>query len=197
LTCCVDGTTGYRLYGHGVQMLSAVVCADGRCEYNCEECFPDDPDFLALKAKVLPIQARPAAPVPDPYRRRPAPSRPDAPIARFARAGARRDPGCRGAHPLPPPAKNSRYNRTSGLSGPGTTGPHPARHYGSFLPRAACLRCRLHALHTRRAILPFVWFGRPRRRWPKRLSRSAPALFALGLHRNESDPCPEEHLAMR
>jgi hypothetical protein len=52
----------YRLYERGKSKDSAVVSADGRCQYNGEFCAPDDPRLLALIALVAPVQVRPAAP---------------------------------------------------------------------------------------------------------------------------------------
>jgi hypothetical protein len=60
-----SGDTFYSLYERGVkQKAEADVYADGRCEYNDEDCAPDDPRLLALIAQVAPVEVRPAAPAP-------------------------------------------------------------------------------------------------------------------------------------
>jgi hypothetical protein len=61
----VSGTTWYGLVERGGKLKdSARVCADGSCEYNGEDCAPDDPRLLALIAQVAPVEVRPAAPAP-------------------------------------------------------------------------------------------------------------------------------------
>jgi hypothetical protein len=62
----VNGDTGYRLYERGKSKADAGVFADGTCEYNGEDCAPDDPRLLALIAQVAPVEVRPAAPAPHP-----------------------------------------------------------------------------------------------------------------------------------
>ena len=59
-----DGTTWYGLWERGKAKESTYVYADGRCEYNDENCAPDDPDLLALIAQVAPVEVRPAARTP-------------------------------------------------------------------------------------------------------------------------------------
>ena len=54
-----DGDTGYILCEHGNTKEYAVLHADGTCEYNGMACSADFPPFVELKAKVLPIKARP------------------------------------------------------------------------------------------------------------------------------------------
>ena len=66
-----DGHTGYYLYERGKQKDFAFVLADGRCEYNGEDCAPDDPRLLALIAQVVPVEVRPAAQAPPPATRPP------------------------------------------------------------------------------------------------------------------------------
>jgi hypothetical protein len=61
LLCYADGATGYRLFEHGGWKEEAVLAADGNCYYNGEICLADFPPFVKLKAKVLPIKARPIA----------------------------------------------------------------------------------------------------------------------------------------
>ena len=61
LVCFADGYTEYWLYEHGNRKDYAVLFADGRCEYNGKDCSADFPAFVKLKAKVLPIKARPIA----------------------------------------------------------------------------------------------------------------------------------------
>jgi hypothetical protein len=61
-----DGYTFYYLYERGEQKDSALVSAEGICEYNGEDCAPDDPRLLALIAQVAPVEVRPAAPDPHP-----------------------------------------------------------------------------------------------------------------------------------
>jgi hypothetical protein len=56
------GTTGYHLAERGKVKDRALVSADGRCEYNDEDCAPDDPRLLALIAQVGPVEVRPVAP---------------------------------------------------------------------------------------------------------------------------------------
>ncbi len=56
-----NGNTYYRLYERGKQKEHAYVFADGYCEYNNEDCAPDDPRLLALIAQVGPVEVRAAA----------------------------------------------------------------------------------------------------------------------------------------
>jgi hypothetical protein len=53
------GETEYELFEHGSRKEWAKVFGNGTCEYNGESCSADDLRFLQLKAKVLPIKARP------------------------------------------------------------------------------------------------------------------------------------------
>jgi hypothetical protein len=53
--------TGYILWERGNPKEDAYVFADGTCEYNGEDCAPDDPRVLALIAQVAPVEVRPAA----------------------------------------------------------------------------------------------------------------------------------------
>ena len=98
-----DGDTHYWLFERSEEKEYAFVSADGTCTYNWEDCAPDDPRLLALIAKVVPVEVRPAAPGPPPA------TRPQAIfrwIGRFvsppAGAGDRR--GHRGAHPRRTPS---------------------------------------------------------------------------------------------
>ena len=65
-----DGDTWYSLFERGEEKDSADLSADGTCEYNGEDCAPDDPRLLALIAQVAPVEVRPAASAP------PLPTRP-------------------------------------------------------------------------------------------------------------------------
>ena len=64
-------STDYCLYERGESKEYAVVYADGTCEYNDEDCAPDDPRLLALIPQVAPVEVRPAAPAPPPANRLP------------------------------------------------------------------------------------------------------------------------------
>jgi hypothetical protein len=56
-----------RLYERGKRKEYAEVSATGRyCNYNDEDCAPDDPRLLALIAQVAPVEVRPAARAPHP-----------------------------------------------------------------------------------------------------------------------------------
>ncbi len=59
LACWADGDTEYSRYEHGKPKESALLCADGTCEYNDEPCRADYAPFAALQAMVVPIKARP------------------------------------------------------------------------------------------------------------------------------------------
>jgi hypothetical protein len=59
LDCDARGDTVYYRYEHGSEKESAILRADGRCEYNWEACRADYAPFVALQAKVVPIKARP------------------------------------------------------------------------------------------------------------------------------------------
>jgi hypothetical protein len=98
-----DGHNLYRLSERGKAKESAVVYADGSCEYNGVACTPDDPHLLALVAQVAPVEVRPAAPAPHPpiaYHWPPS-NRPMDRPARFAPAGAGGRRGHRGEPPTP------------------------------------------------------------------------------------------------
>ena len=62
LHCNADGSTRYHLYEHGNNKEQAVLYADGTCKYNGKACSADFPAFVKLRAKVLPIKARPHSP---------------------------------------------------------------------------------------------------------------------------------------
>jgi hypothetical protein len=66
LTCCDNGNTGYSLREHGKSTEEADLFADGTCYYNGTYCTADFAPFVALKAKVLPIKARPPLVPPQP-----------------------------------------------------------------------------------------------------------------------------------
>ena len=57
--CWADGDMWYSLCEHGSIKEQADLYADGTCEYNGMACSADFPPFVELKAKVLPIKARP------------------------------------------------------------------------------------------------------------------------------------------
>jgi hypothetical protein len=63
LGCTAGGDTVYRRCEHGSEKEWAVLRADGTRTYNGEACRADYAPFVALKAMVVPIKARPA-PVP-------------------------------------------------------------------------------------------------------------------------------------
>jgi hypothetical protein len=77
-----DGDTGYILFERGKSKEYARVFAYGRCQYNREDCAPDDPRLLALIAQVTPVEVRPAARVtsrsPPPANRLPLAPKPSA-----------------------------------------------------------------------------------------------------------------------
>jgi hypothetical protein len=94
-----DGRTIYYLFERSEEKESALVRADGTCEYNYVACAPDDPRLLALIALVAPVEVRPAAPAAQPpsLHHSPASNRPMDRPARFAPAGAGGRRGHRGA----------------------------------------------------------------------------------------------------
>ena len=106
LGCHADGDSGYCLFEHGSIKERADLLADGTSEYNGMACRADFPPFVKLKAKVLPIQARPHSPTAAPSRIRPRPPRPHRPPVRpstiLALAGPCYDSCHRGARPPPP-----------------------------------------------------------------------------------------------
>jgi hypothetical protein len=59
LDCYADGDTWYRRYDHGSYKESALLSANGTCKYNGRACRADYAPFVALRAMVLPIKARP------------------------------------------------------------------------------------------------------------------------------------------
>jgi hypothetical protein len=59
LVCGAGGDTVYVRYEHGSAKESAVLRADGTCEYNGKACRADYAPFAALRAMVVPIKARP------------------------------------------------------------------------------------------------------------------------------------------
>ena len=66
LDCWADGNTWYRRWEHGSDKEEAVLRADGTCAYDGKVCRADYAPFVALKAKVMPIKARPAPVPPQP-----------------------------------------------------------------------------------------------------------------------------------
>jgi hypothetical protein len=60
LRCNAGGGTRYYRYEHGSEKEYAVLLANGTCEYNGKACRADFAPFVALRAKVVPIKARPA-----------------------------------------------------------------------------------------------------------------------------------------
>jgi hypothetical protein len=60
LHCSAGGDTEYRRFEHGSWKESAVLRADGTCEYDGKDCRADYAPFVALQAMVVPIKARPA-----------------------------------------------------------------------------------------------------------------------------------------
>jgi hypothetical protein len=66
LGCNADGDTGYCRYEHGSEKEHAALCADGTCEYNGKACRADYAPFVALRAMVVPIKARPPLVPPQP-----------------------------------------------------------------------------------------------------------------------------------
>jgi hypothetical protein len=68
LVGAADGDTYYLLYDRGSRKEYAVLSAGGTCEYEGKACRADYAPFVKLKAKVLPIKARPhQRPTPAPY----------------------------------------------------------------------------------------------------------------------------------
>ena len=59
LDCRANGNTWYRLCEHGSVKEDALLAADGTCEYNGRACRADYAPFVALRAMVVPIKARP------------------------------------------------------------------------------------------------------------------------------------------
>ncbi len=100
------GDTDYRLFERGEEKDSVIVCADGTCWYNYEDCAPDDPRLLALIAQLAPVEVPPAAPAPLPPldRHSPPSNRPMDRPARFAPAGAGGRRGHRGDPPFCTPS---------------------------------------------------------------------------------------------
>ncbi len=70
LVCGAGGDTVYVRYEHGSAKESAVLRADGTCEYNGKACRADYAPFAALRAMVVPIKARPPLVPPQPPLRR-------------------------------------------------------------------------------------------------------------------------------
>jgi hypothetical protein len=106
LGCWADGDTEYFLFEHGNSKETAALYFDGTCAYNGEVCSADFPPFVKLKAKVLPIKARPTAhsrPVPHSPPPTPSPSTQNRSIGHvLARAGCRYHARRQGARPPPP-----------------------------------------------------------------------------------------------
>jgi hypothetical protein len=85
LTCRADGDTVYRRWEHGSCKEYALLDADGTCWYDNKVCRADYAPFVALRAMVVPIKARP---------------RTSAPHSRLSL--------CRIVSPPPPPSRSHR-----------------------------------------------------------------------------------------
>jgi hypothetical protein len=59
LDCDAGGGTVYRRCEHGSYKERAVLYADGTCTYDGKTCRADYAPFVALRAMVVPIKARP------------------------------------------------------------------------------------------------------------------------------------------
>jgi hypothetical protein len=57
LDSSANGFAGYILFERGARTQQAWVWADGECDYNDEDCAPDDPRLLALIGHVAPVEA--------------------------------------------------------------------------------------------------------------------------------------------
>jgi hypothetical protein len=108
LGCYADGHTVYSRCEHGSRKEDALLRADGTCTYNGEACRADYAPFVALRAMVVPVKARPP-PVPHSRLSLCRIFSPPLPPIRsvqsaivFALAGVGDDPRRQGAH-LPPP----------------------------------------------------------------------------------------------
>jgi hypothetical protein len=66
LGCTAGGDTRYGRFEHGSRKEHAVLRADGTCAYNGKACRADYAPFVALRAMVVPIKARPALVPPQP-----------------------------------------------------------------------------------------------------------------------------------
>jgi hypothetical protein len=78
LDCYAGGDTVYRRFEHGSLKEHAVLYANGTCKYDIKACRADYAPFVALRAKVLPIKARPRTSAPTaacmpPFFRQPSP----------------------------------------------------------------------------------------------------------------------------
>jgi hypothetical protein len=78
LDCFAGGATRYFRYEHGSEKEHAVLYANGTCKYDIKACRADYAPFVALRAKVLPIKARPRTSAPTaacmpPFFRQPSP----------------------------------------------------------------------------------------------------------------------------
>ncbi len=105
MVCTAGGDTEYYLCEHGDEKEHAALRANGTCAYNGEACRADFAPFVALKAMVLPIKARPPLMPPQLplcHMFYPASAPQSVPSAIvLALAGAGNDPRRQGAH-LPP-----------------------------------------------------------------------------------------------
>ena len=66
LVCLADGDTHYHICEHGDPKKHGGRRADGTCAYDGKKCSADFPPLVELRAKVLPIKARPTARNPQP-----------------------------------------------------------------------------------------------------------------------------------
>jgi hypothetical protein len=120
LYCIAGGNTWYIRYEHGSRKEHAVLRANGTCEYDGKACRADYAPFVALRAMVVPIKARPPL-VPHSrlslcriFSPPPPASRSNPPLF-LALAGVGDDPRRQGAHlPPPPVACTARASHSSG-----------------------------------------------------------------------------------
>jgi hypothetical protein len=60
------GYESYCLYERGKKKEHAIKYVTGHCQYNGEDCAPDDPRLLSLIAQVAPVEVSRAAQAPHP-----------------------------------------------------------------------------------------------------------------------------------
>ena len=141
LDCYADGDTEYGLCEHGNLKEQAVMFADGTCEYNTKVCSADFPPFVKLKAKVLPIKARPTAHscrMPHSPPPTPPPSPPNRSICHvLAFAGAGQDRRRQGARPPPPTSLHGRATQPTAAA--------KGMHRTSNLDDAPAVGCTTYA----------------------------------------------------
>jgi hypothetical protein len=103
MDCTAGGDTWYRRYEHGSCKEVALLRADGTCEYDVKACRADYAPFVALRAMVVPIKARPRTSAPNSrlcaaFFTRPSPPKSVPSAIVLALAGAGDDPRRQGAH---------------------------------------------------------------------------------------------------